>query len=235
MVESLVAALVVVVGAIIQGSVGFGVALVAAPVLVLLDPRLVPGPLLLAGFPFMLLLAWRERQGIDYGSIAVPVLGQLAGILLALLVLSVTDPRMLSLLIGLMVLFGAGLSISGLELPVNRTSFLVGGTLAGFMGTTSSMPGPALALIHQHVSAARMRSTLAPFFCVGTAAGLIGLLATGQMGEAELLMGLWLIPPGLAGFWLSSWTAPRVSESVVRPAVLIFSCSAALFLIYRSV
>jgi len=232
--EMVLAAVVVTMGAILQGTIGFGLALIAAPVLVLLDPRFVPGPLILAGLPFMVLLGWRERRSVDYRSIGVPLAGQLAGIVLALIVLGFSDVRILSRIVAGAVLLGAGLSISGLRLRPDKKSFLFGGILAGFMGTTSAIPGPALALIHQHVSPARMRGTLAPFFVVGSLVGLVGLVGTGQMGRAELLMGLWLVPAGLAGWVISAWTAPRVSESAMRPAVLVFACLAALALLYRS-
>ena len=43
----LVAGLAVTVGSILQGSVGFGLGMVAAPVLAFLEPQLVPAPLLI--------------------------------------------------------------------------------------------------------------------------------------------------------------------------------------------
>lgn len=232
--EMLLAALVVALGAVLQGSIGFGLALVAAPVLVFLDPRLVPGPLILAGLPFMLLLAWRERGQVDLRAFRVPMAGQLAGILLALAFLSVIDGGVLSIVIALVVLLGVVLSVSGLDPKPNPRNFLLGGILAGFMGTTSSMPGPALALIHQHVSPERMRATLAPFFVLGSLAALVGLIWTGQTGRDGIVMGLGLALPALLGLGISTWTAPRIKESAVRPAVLIFASLAALGLLYRS-
>jgi hypothetical protein len=232
--ETLLAALVVALGAVLQGSIGFGLALVAAPVLVFLDPRLVPGPLILAGLPFMLVLAWRERGAVDRLAIRVPLAGQFVGILLALALLSLIDGQVLSIVVALVVLLGVALSVSGLDPKLNSRNLLLGGILAGFMGTTSSMPGPALALIHQHVSPARMRATLAPFFVLGSLVSLVGLVWTGQMGRDGMAMGLVLVVPALLGLAISSWTAPRVRESAVRPAVLVFAFIAALGLLYRS-
>lgn len=232
--EMVAAAAVVAAGAVLQGTIGFGFALVAAPVLVLLDPRFVPGPLILAGFPFMLLLGWRERGEVEYRSMGVPLAGQLAGILAALVVLDHSDARTVSRLIAWMLLLGVFLSVWGLNLGSSRWSFLFGGVLAGFMGTTSSIPGPALALIHQHVSPGRMRGALAPFFVVGSLVALIGLALTGRLGPEEFLMGIGLVPAGLVGFAISFWTAPRVSESITRPAALIFASAAAGVLLYRS-
>ena len=134
-----------------------------------------------------------------------------------------------------MVLFGVILSISGLHPKANRRNLLLGGILAGFMGTTSSMPGPALALIHQHVSPARMRGALAPFFVLGGLVSLVGLVWTGQMERDGMVMGLGLVLPALLGLGISSWTAPHVKQSVVRPAVLLFASLAASGLLYRSI
>lgn len=233
--EVLLASLVVGLGAVLQGSIGFGLALVAAPVLVFLDPRLVPGPLILAGLPFMILLAWRERGAVNPSSLGVPLVGQFGGILLALAFLSSIDGRVLSIAVALVVLFGVILSISGLHPKANRRNLLLGGILAGFMGTTSSMPGPALALIHQHVSPARMRGALAPFFVLGGLVSLVGLVWTGQMERDGMVMGLGLVLPALLGLGISSWTAPHVKQSVVRPAVLLFASLAASGLLYRSI
>jgi hypothetical protein len=44
----------------LQASVGFGLALLAVPLLALVDPRLVPGPMLLAGSLLALASAYRE-------------------------------------------------------------------------------------------------------------------------------------------------------------------------------
>jgi len=165
--EYLLAFGIVATGAVLQGSIGFGLALVAAPVLVMIDPGLVPGPLLIVGLPFMFMLAWKERTFVDYRSMTIPLVGQVLGMLVALVLLHFSNARSLSVIVALVVLLGAGLSFSGLKPSVNNRSFLLGGVLAGFMGMTSSMPGPALALVYQHVSPARMRGTLAPFSSSG--------------------------------------------------------------------
>jgi len=52
----LLASAAVAFGAMVQGAVGFGMALVAAPLLVLIRPELVPGPLLVSGLALTLLV-----------------------------------------------------------------------------------------------------------------------------------------------------------------------------------
>ena len=63
-------------GAWVQGTIGFGVALVAAPLLVLVDPGLVPGPLLAAAVPLNLLVWYREREAVESGGLRWPILSR---------------------------------------------------------------------------------------------------------------------------------------------------------------
>ncbi len=66
-------------GAAVQGSVGFGLNLLAAPLLVLIDARLVPGPVLVAAIALVAVMSWRERHAIDFGGLRWALLGRLAG------------------------------------------------------------------------------------------------------------------------------------------------------------
>ena len=54
-------------GAVIQGSIGFGYALVAVPALVLLLPWSVPVTPLLLALPMTILMSAREWGAIDFG------------------------------------------------------------------------------------------------------------------------------------------------------------------------
>ena len=55
----LLATTAVALGALIQGTIGFGLGLFAAPLLILIDPRLVPGPILVSSAVLTVLLARR--------------------------------------------------------------------------------------------------------------------------------------------------------------------------------
>ncbi|KAG1648065.1 hypothetical protein GQR58_030121 [Nymphon striatum] len=52
-------------GALLQGAVGFGGNLIAAPIILLLDDRLVPGSLIFCALALNLCIAVRERAGFD--------------------------------------------------------------------------------------------------------------------------------------------------------------------------
>ena len=65
----IVAMLWTTVSASLQGTLGFGFAICAVPVLSLLDPLWAPVPQLLVGFPLTLSMAIRERHALDLSGI----------------------------------------------------------------------------------------------------------------------------------------------------------------------
>jgi len=73
------------VGSLLQGAAGFGANLLAVPVLVLVDPGLVPGPALVSALVLNLLIAHRESGVAHIGDTAWAqggrVLGTVAGVL----------------------------------------------------------------------------------------------------------------------------------------------------------
>ncbi len=87
--ELLIAGTTVAVGACLQGAAGFGLGLLAVPILVLVDPALVPVPLIVASLALNLGASYRNRGGIDLalyflvGSVlsvvVLAVFGQLGG------------------------------------------------------------------------------------------------------------------------------------------------------------
>ena len=78
---------VLAVASAVQGSLGFGAALLAAPLLLLIHPAFAPGPIIASTFVLTLLVARRESQAIDYRSLRFIVLGRLVGVALAMLLL----------------------------------------------------------------------------------------------------------------------------------------------------
>lgn len=230
---ALASILIVAVGAAVQGSVGFGLALVASPLLVLVDPRLVPGPMIFASMLMVVLTAWRDRSGIDVSHIGWGVLGRLPGVAAgSLLVASVTQ-EVLSIGIATAVFVGVGLSVSGLHLRPRPGVLLGAGLVSGFMGTLSAIGGPPIALVYQHETGQRLRGTLAGYFVVGGVTSLAGLWWVGEVGARELAASAVLLPGIVAGFLASSWLVPIVDRGYTRIAVLGTSLGAGLLLLLR--
>ena len=207
--------------------------LIASPILILIDPRFVPGPILLSTTVLTVLLVCRERSAIDFHGIQWAMVGRLVGTVLASAILLVVSADQLVLLIGVFILSAVGMSLSGFRFDPVRPVLVVAGMLSGLLGTIASVGGPPMALVYQHAAGARIRSTMSGFFLLGTILSLGALWYVGRFDAYEIQLTLVMLPSVLTGFVLSKWTAVYVDRGYVRPAVLSVAAGAGLLVIIR--
>jgi len=222
-------------GATIQGAAGFGVALVAAPFLVLIDPRLVPGPIIAAGIALNLLMMNRERKDVRFGEMKWVVLGILPGAVLGAALLSYLPLEMTGIVVGLAVLAAVVMSLIGARVRVTVSSLLGAGVLSGFMGTATSLGGPPIALLLQDERGARLRGSLAACFFFGSLISLAALAFVGRFGIYELTLAALLLPGILLGFAVSGRLTGVLDRGYTRPAVLGLSSLAATAVLIRAI
>lgn len=227
------AALVVAVGAIIQGSIGFGLALWSAPLLVLIEPRLVPGPLMVATLALIVGSVVRERHAIDLRGVGWVLAGRVPGTLAGAALLAALTPGLLSILVGVSVLLSVVISLARGRFERTRPMLFLAGIASGVMGTTAGLGGPAVALFYQHEEGPRIRATLAVIFAAGATMSLVAIASVGQLGVAGVVQGLVLVPPVLLGLAISSTLLRRLSPTRMRAGVLLVASVGALLAIAR--
>lgn len=228
-------AAVVAAGAALQGAVGFGLAVVAAPVLVMLDPALVPGPLILAALVLAGLVTIRDRSGIELRGLGAAVAGRLVGAPVGAFVLVLLPGEGLPLLVAFAVLFAVAVSAAGVRLPRTTPVLLGAGFLSGVLGTATSIGGPPMALVYQHAAGQSLRGTLGGYFVFSTFYSLLVLFAVGRFGAGEAVAGAALVPGVVAGFYASDRLARRLDRSGrTRAAILGVAALAGLVAIVRA-
>lgn len=233
--ELTIALVLSVVGSWLQGSIGFGLAVVAAPILMIVNPVFLPGPMVLAAMVLVVLIAWRERKDVIRRDVAIASVGRVLGTTPAAYAIGVLPQKVYELLFAGLVLAGVIISLAGwYARPTPRRIFLAA-IASGFVGTLSSVGGPPMALVYQHESGPRIRGTLSAIFTVGASISLFGLWYVGRFGAVELTLGLLLLPAVVIGFALSQRTARRVDRAEVRPAVLMASALSALMIAIRAI
>ncbi len=221
-------------GATLQGSIGFGLAVVSAPLLLLIDPVWVPGPMLMAAMLLVVLIAHRDRAHIIKGDVALGTMGRVLGTIPAAYALSVLPRHVYDLVFAAIVLAGVALSASGVHIARTRLNVIVAGTLSGIAGTISSIGGPPMALVYQHERGPSVRGTMSAIFVVGTIISIAGLWWAGRFGMVELTMGLILMPAILVGFAISRYTAAWLDRRRIRPAILAISALSAVVILVRA-
>jgi uncharacterized membrane protein YfcA len=230
---AVLAATVAALGAIVQGSVGFGLGMLGAPILLLIDPRLVPGPLLVTAGVLITLLTRREWRDIRFGDLAWSVPGRIVGTAAAVVFLGVIPPDRIEVALGIMVLLAVGVSASGIAVPLTPRTFLGAGALSGFFGTATAIGGPPIALLYQRERGPVVRGTLSAFFVFGVVISLTGLALAGRFGEAQIRLSLVLIPGVLVGYALSTRLSRLLDRGWTRPAILVASSVAGAIVVVR--
>lgn len=231
----LLAGLSIVIAALVQGTLGLGLSLVAAPVVTLLDPTLMPGGMLVLGMvmPTMTMahewrhVVWRQAGWLTGARIATTPLG--------VLVLAWVPANAIGGVVGAVVLVAVILTAWRLEVSATRTNLIVAGAVAGVSGTAASIGGPPAAVVLQHEHGPRLRATLAAFFLIGSIASLAALAIGGRLTTHQLVYGASWIPALALGFALAIPLQKRLKGPRLRTAVLLVAAASSVVVILRSV
>ena len=224
---------VVMFGAFVQAGLGMGFGQAAAPLLALIDPHLVPGPVLMIGFATAAWGAWRERSQIAWNEVWTGGAGRLAGVLVAMAVLLVLpDRKTFMLVFSLLIAISVAMSAMGWRLRFSRVNLLSMATVSGLTGTITSIGAPPLAIVYADRNPRQARPTLSAFFTLGCALSLGGLFATGWTGPGDLTLALMMVPPMIAGT-LVAWMIKDRFDRRYRPLLLILAGAAAVMLVAR--
>lgn len=224
----------VVAGAAIQSTVGLGLGLVAAPVISLLDPTLMPGSLLIAVVILPALTLLQEWRHVDWRGVAWALPARLPGTVLGVWVVAALAPRSLAGAVGAMVLVAVVLSVWSLRVHITPASLVAAGALSGLMGTATTVGGPPMALLYQYEPLARVRATLAAFFLFGALMSLTALSLGGQMDTRTAVVGVSAIPFVGVGFLLGNLLRRRANAGRLRVVMLCVVSASALGLLTQA-
>jgi uncharacterized membrane protein YfcA len=225
--------LVVLLGGMVQGAIGFGINLMVVPVLAILIPGSVPGSMILISMPMTLTMLLREHHAIDWFGVRWITLGRLPGTLAGLLIVTALSDTQLGIVVGLVILLGVGLSVVHPGIAIRRRSAFAVGGVCGVTGTAAGVDGPPLALLYQHTEPHTLRATLATCFLIGAAVSATALALGGQLSGAQLALTAILVGPMLIGLALSGVLARRIPPAALRPLVLGFATVAGCLAIAR--
>ncbi len=214
--EIAVVLFVIFIGSFIQSSIGFGLAIVAAPVLFLVDPLYVPASITVSALTLSIANSYSHWRSISFRGLKFAIVGRVPGTICGGMLLLWIDQRALALWLGLTVLVGVAVSVSHVIFKANGRSLFIAGFLSGFMGTSTSIGGPPMALVMQHQENDFIRANLAAFFVVSCCMSLLMLTSIGHFGREHILISLPLLPATLAGYWVAMRTMHRISHQNLR-------------------
>ena len=138
--EVLVVVLAVVAGAVAQASSGFGITLIAAPVLVAVEPAFLPLPMMIGGMTVGLRHLVRERSGIEWSYLSRCLVGMPIGVALGHLATGTLSESGLKVAVGALIVLAVVLVAVGWAPQRGRWTAPVCGLLVAFGTRVAACP-----------------------------------------------------------------------------------------------
>lgn len=222
--------------AFLQAITGFGLVIVAAPLLMFFyDPKIV--------VPVMLLLACSGNTVQSYlmrKKANLPLIGNLAigvvlGVPIGFLAFSHVSSDALKVWISTVVFLSLLImQISHRHIPESRRNTIITGICSGFSSMTTGMAGPPflIYLAYTKMSAETFRATCFVFFLCCNSASLIGYLIGGHSLAPAFHEFLYLLPALAVGLSLGHALAHRIPTSLLRRLIFFTLYAACLYTIW---
>lgn len=222
-------------GAFVQSSIGFGMAVVAAPFVVVVAPELIPGALLVTSFSLPVAQLALAPFDVAWRSLSWALLGRLLLTPVGVAVVALMSVEAISVIAAVLILLTVATSLTPLRIRNTPVTAAAAGALAGVSGTATSIGGPFLALVLQHERPDRLRATLAAFFLIGAVMSSGSLALAGEFTRVQLLSGLAWVPFILVGYAVAAPLRSRLDRERLRRAVLTFCAVAGASILARAV
>jgi uncharacterized membrane protein YfcA len=228
-----VIAIAILLASCLQASIGFGMGMLAAPVVALVDPALIPGTLILLAALVTLMVVIRERTAIDVSGTSWALVGRVPGTVAGALLLAAIPERALAILIAGVVLLGVAVTSLGWIPSTRRRNLVLAGATSGVLGTATSIGGPPMALVWQRTTGARLRGTMSGFFLIGSVMSIAMLTLTGAVDARTCRTFALLVPAAVAGYALSRWANRLLTPQRQRWTAIGVSAAGATVLVVQ--
>jgi uncharacterized membrane protein YfcA len=195
-----IAAVSLLVGCWIQTALGFGMAVIAAPIIVLFKPEWVPVVITLNALVLCLLNTWNQRQHLEIQALSSSFLTRIPGSFLGAWLLMHLDTTWLQFSVATCVLLAVVTSYLGKQFLYTPKRLALASFVSGITGTTTSIGGPPMALVMQHGKSQTIRANLSLYFSYSCIVSLIAYDYMGLLTNSILIASISFIPVCLLGF-----------------------------------
>lgn len=231
----ILASVIVFFGALTQSLIGFGLAVVASPLLYIVNPQLVPVPIIVMGFAISAMTLFRERGHLQFNGLQYALLGRIPGGFAGAGLLLFAPQAILGLIIAAIVYIAVILSVYKVTAPINRISLFIAGIFSGIFGNIAAIGGPPMAILLAGQDANQFRAALSAFFVFSSLIALGILAAVGLVEIKHLWLSLMLLPSVIVGYLVSGLLINHVDKNKTRTATLILCTISATILVAKSI
>jgi len=231
---TLIAMFLIFVGSYVQTAIGFGLAIVAAPLLFSVSPDYVPAPIVICALFISLLNAIKLRSDISIGGLKMALIGRVPGSIAGGILLVMVSSDVLALWLGLLVWFAVLVSLLPYRIEPTPARMVVAGFFSGFFGTSRSIGGPPMALLLQHQEANQLRGNLSAFFLFSSIISLVIQVPAGYLNMHHVMLSIPLLPAAWLGYALARKTTHALPKEKIRIGALALCVISGTTAIWRS-
>ena len=217
-------ALALLAGCVVQTAVGFGMALIAAPIIVMIKPEWVPYVLSMTALILSIKNAVNQRADIQWRVLMPALITRIPGTMVGTWVLLSISLMWLQFIVAVTVLLAIFVTARMKPFASTPVNMGIAGFCSGITGTTTSIGGPPMALVMQHNEGRHTRANLSVYFLYSSALSLMFYSGSGLMNEPLWLASLSMLPVAIAGFAIGKGLQKRVDKRF-RP-ILLLICTA---------
>jgi uncharacterized membrane protein YfcA len=217
----LIAAVCLLAGCTIQTALGFGMAVIGAPILILVNPLWVPVPITLVALVLSIFNTWNQRQDLELEQLKLPFITRIPGTIFGAWLLSNLNVFWLQIFVSTCVLFAVAVSLLHKQFDYTPTRMGIAAFVSGIMGTTTSIGGPPMALVMQHGKSASVRANLSLFFAYSCSISMISYYMIGILNAELIWTSISFVPTAVLGFFAGVKLRPYVDAGRFRPLLLL--------------
>ncbi|MEW6998402.1 sulfite exporter TauE/SafE family protein [Colwelliaceae bacterium BS250] len=207
-------------GAALQNTIGFGLGLLCAPVLMIFAPEMVPEPMILNSLFITSLISYRNIKSIQLKQISFSIIGGTIGVVIASLIMFYVEYTFYRTLFGVLIICAVLISIMGYSVKINPKTSLLAGSLSGFIGTLTSAGGAPMGLLYQNSTQEGLKANLNAFFVYINVLAIITLSIAGFVEVQDFYLFVKCIPAILIGWKLSDLMNNKLASYPLKPYIL---------------
>lgn len=232
--EIILANIIVFIASCVQTVSGLGFALVAIPLLAVINIEFIPGPVLFISLFLYLYMFIKEREYIVGGEIRRLIPSLIIGVFCGAIILSYFPVERLNVLFASVIIIAVIITSISKPLELANKLLYMAGYGAGLMGSVSGIPGPPLAIAYQYENIKKMRATLSLMFVIVSITSLIALNCLGRFDMEDAFLASTLFPGLILGGLISQKYINLTSSETIRIVVLIIATFSAITLIIKT-
>ena len=209
----------------VSGLTGFGLALIAVPLLLLVyEPATVVVLVFVLSVFINVAVVWDSWHDADRRLVVSLLPPAAVGVFVGAEVLYYADPLYIRLGVGVVVVISALLLLREVRVPGagGWIGTIVAGSTSGLLSTSTGLAGPPVVLLFaaRRIPKHAFRGSSALYFLVMSLVGLVALTNRGLLDAAQVPLALALVPAAFLGKVLGTALLKRVSDKTFRTVTL---------------